>query len=564
MEKLVTFYKEKQTLSNCILLALITLFGWFVFKGHYANILTDFGRELLFPEAVLKGNVLYKDILCIYFPLAYQLNALAYLIFGVSVQTLELCGLFNITLFVLSFYLLSKEFLEEKVSFLLAGTVLVASAFNGTLFNMILPYSTGFTYGVTASVIAVLFAIKYTKTDKFFFLFLSYLFCGIGFTFKGEFGLILPILVYLSFFAKPCSIKQNCINAVGFAIVPMISLGILLAQGLTFEEIIKATGFMKTFFSTNSMLYHLGKTGGIFTLDKISLYGETLLNLFIFFGISLLLFRKTNNNKLIYASALICATLLNVTKVWIHTSLIPITLFVLLVLKFKSAKNNIPLLILILSSIALTARMFWSLILSTYGLYTAPVAVLTLIVLIDLYADEIRGITKEEIKTFTFFILSCYMIYFLAFDIFQYRVNNTKIETEKGWIYLPKNEAETLNNAVKYVLKNTTKEQKVLFLQEGTFLNFLTDRPVDLNMHMVDRLYYEAIGEDKIVENLKASDYEVIFLAEGFGLTRFGKPYLYGSDNGILRYIFENYNLEWRNNFVKKGVKNNLYCLRHK
>ena len=101
-------------------------------------------------------------------------------------------------------------------------------------------------------------------------------------------------------------------------------------------------------------------------------------------------------------------------------------------------------------------------------------------------------------------------------------------------------------------------------MQEGTFLNFLTNRPLDLKMHMVDRLYFEAIGEDKIVENLRDADYEVIFLAEGYGLTRFGKPYLYGSDNAILRYIFENYNLEWRNNFTKKGIKNNLYCLRHK
>lgn len=564
MENIKEFYKNKSTLCNCILLAVIAFCGWFVFKGHYANILTDYGRELLFPEAVMKGNVLYKDILCIYFPLAYQLNALAYLLFGASVQTLEFCGFLNITLFVLSFYLLSQEFLDKKLSFILSVTTLVASAFNGTLFNMILPYSTGFTYGVTASVFSILFAVKYAKTEKYCFILLSYLFAGIAFTFKGEFGLILPILIYLSFWAKSCGIKKNCLNAAVFAVIPVISLCSLLIQGLTLGEIFSAAEFMKTFFSTDSMIYHLGKTGGIFTLEKISVYSQTIVSLLIFYGIAVVLFNRTKNSKLLWASAIICAILLNVTKVWLHAVFVPLTLIVLLVLKFKSLKENLPLLILTLSSVALTARMFWSLILSTYGLYTAPIAILTLIVLMLKYLPEGSKIGVEDVKKFTAFALCCYFVYFLTFDIYQRQTNNTKIQTEKGTIYLPKNEAETLNNAVKYVLNNTTEKQKVLFLQEGTFLNFLTNRPLDLKMHMVDRLYFEAIGEDKIVENLRDADYEVIFLAEGYGLTRFGKPYLYGSDNAILRYIFENYNLEWRNNFTKKGIKNNLYCLRHK
>lgn len=564
MEKIKNFYKEKTTLCNCILLAVITFVGWLFFKGHYANLLTDIGRELLFPEAVSKGNVLYKDILCIYFPLAYQLNALAYLIFGATIQTLEFCGLINITLFVLSLYLLSQEFLDKKLSFILSVTTLATSAFNGTLFNMILPYSTGFTYGVTASILAVFMAIKYIKTEKVQFIALAYFFVGLGFTFKGEFGLILPILIYVSFWAKPCTIKQNIINLVSFTITPAISLGILLLQGLTINEIIIATEFMKKFFSTDSMIYHIKQTGGMFSLEKISLWIKSIIYFSIFFGISFFLYEKTKGKKLVWASLLICAISLNFTKVWLHTCLLPITLFVLLILKFKSIKSNLSLMVLILSAIALTTRMFWSLILSIYGLYTAPVAVLTLIVLITKFIPEKAKISIEDVKRFTSFFLSCYLIFLLAFDIYQRQTNNTKISTEKGTVYLPQREAECFNNAIKYLQTSTTENQKVLILPEGMTLNFLTNKKVDLNMPMVDRLYYDAIGEDKIVENLKKSDYDVIFIVEGFGLTRFGKPYLYGSDNAILRYIFKNYNLEWRNNFVKRGIDNNLFCLRHK
>lgn len=562
MEKITNFYKEKSTICNCILLAIITIIGWIVFKSHYCNILTDFGRELLFPEAVLKGNVLYKDILCIYFPLAYQLNSLAYLIFGATVQTLEFCGLINITLFVLYFYLLSEEFLEKKLSFILATTVLISSGFNGSLFNMILPYSTGLTYGMTASIIAILFAIKYIKTEKIYFITTAYLFCGIAFTFKGEFGLLLPVLMYLSIFAKPCKIKQNLLNIVSFVIIPIISLGILLLQGLTINEIIIAADFMKRFFSTDSMIYHIKQTGGLFSPEKISLWIQCIINLTIFFGISFFLFNKTKGKKLFWASLIICAILLNFTKVWLHTCLIPITLFVLLIAKFNSLRKNIPVFILTLSAIALVSRMFWSLVLSIYGFYTAPVAVLTLLVLIIEYMPENEKLSIDNLKKFCIFALSSYLIYFLAFDIYQRQTNNTKISTEKGTIYMPQKEAETFNNVIKYIFENTEKGQKVLILQEGMAINFLTDRKVDMNMPMIDRLYFEAMDKNEIVTNLKKSNYDVIFIVEGFGLTRFGKPYLYGSDNVILRYIFENYDLEWQNNFVKKRIENHLYCLR--
>ena len=220
--------------------------------------------------------------------------------------------------------------------------------------------------------------------------------------------------------------------------------------------------------------------------------------------------------------------------------------------------------VLILSAIALTTRTFWTLLLSIYGFYTAPIAILTLLVLIIEYMPENKKLNIDYLKKFFIFALSSYLIYFIAFDIYQRQTNNTKISTEKGTVYLPQKEAECFNNAIKYLQTSTTENQKVLILPEGTTLNFLTNRKVDLNMPMIDRLYYDAIREDKIVENLKKSDYDVIFIAEGFGLTRFGKPYLYGSDNAILRYIFENYDLEWRNNFIKKGINNNLFCLKHK
>jgi hypothetical protein len=559
-----SFYEKYENSIYLLMLVLITTICSFFFKGHYSNILTDFGREMYFPEVMQQGNVLYRDILCIYFPFAFQLNSFAYKIFGVSLSTIEACGILNLTIYTIAIYLLSKEFFDNKLSFLFALTINMASGYNGTLFNFILPYSYSLTYGISAIILSVFFLIKYIKTDYLRYLMLSSFLTGFAFACKGEFLAQLVVIFLVMFFYK----KNNNSNYIkiflSFLIIPVFSLIVLFRQGMSILDFFNAISFMKTFFSTPSMLYHIGRTGGIFSISDFSLYIQGFIYFGIFISIIFCLFyliQKKGNNNLFLLSIviLIGAYSLNNTKLWLHTILLPIVIFLMTILFFKRLKNNLPLLIISLSSIAITLRMFWSLIISTYGIFTLALPVLTLLVFLREVVENRSKKNKNFLYKFYIIFLSCYLVFYGFYNIVQRNTNDTKIKTNKGEVYLPEKEATALNKAIDECNKSEIK--KVLFLPEGTFINFMTNREVDLKMFMVDRLYYEAIGNSQIVNNLQKNKYDMIFIAEGFGLTNFGKPYLYGTKNEILDYIFENYNLKWVESFDKKQKKNYLYCL---
>ncbi len=147
-------------------------------------------------------------------------------------------------------------------------------------------------------------------------------------------------------------------------------------------------------------------------------------------------------------------------------------------------------------------------------------------------------------------------MFFAVFDITERMKNDTEIRTEKGVLYLPKSQANPINTAIKYIQSYTFVGQKILVLPEGTAINFLTDRNPDGKMPMADRLYYEAIGEEVVMKNVAEADYEMIFIAEGFGLTHFGAKYLYDDKNPVLKYIQSKYNLDW----VVKDGDNIINC----
>lgn len=555
MDKIKNFYKEKTQLCNVAILLVMTLIGWLFFKGHYSNIMTDFGREMLFPQLMNNGNVLYKDILCIYFPLGYQFVALMYTLFGTSIFTLELCGLLAITLFVLSLYSIAANFLDNKVSLLLCLTVLIASGFNGTLFNMILPYSVGFTLGISLALLSVSLVINYFKSEKVYLLYGAFLSCGAAFAAKGELGLLLIAILYVSLYAKPCSIRQNIVNIFCFLLIPVLSLGFLIVQGLTVSDIFNAAEFMRIFFSTKSMLFHIAKTGGIFTLSNMPIYLSAIFNIAIFLFASYFLFSKTTDRKTQIVAIVISACLLNVTTCWRHTMFLPILLLIGGIYYRKQLSKEI--IFLIISAIILNLRMFWGLILSTYGFYTAPIAILTLIVLLQSVITENKLFPKKNtFKKFVIYLLSAYCLFFAVFDITERMKNDTEIRTEKGVLYIPKSQANPINTAIKYIQSYTSVGQKILVLPEGTAINFLTDRNPDGKMPMADRLYYEAIGEEVVMKNVAEADYEMIFIAEGFGLTHFGAKYLYDDKNPVLKYIQSKYNLDW----VVKDGDNIINC----
>lgn len=555
MGKIKNIYNEKTDLINLLIIGLLIIVGFLIFHGCFNGILTDKGREMLFPAAILDGKVLYKDILCIYFPLAFQINALGYKIFGINVQTLEMFNTINAIITCITLYLITKEFLSKNFALLFGLLTAVGATFNGTLFNLQLPYSCSFTYGISAYLVALLLLIKYIKTENSKILPYCYLVAGFALCCKSEFAIFLLILLLTTFIIKPCSIKQNIINILFSTIFPVISFGTLFLQGVSINDFIRSFNFMKIFFTTDSMIYHISRTGGIFRLQDFNMYFEYIPKAVGLYLVSYFLFKKTKGSFLIIFAIIISACIANFTNIGMNTLLLPITVLIILLYKAKDIYSDKPLFILILAALGLNIRMFWALVLSTYGIHTAHILLLAFIVLLFKYLPEYKYMNKNDLTEFTKYMLCTYLVFFCVFTLWQQKRNDTPITTVRGTVQIPRKEADVITYAINYIEQFSSPEQKILVLPEGMAINFLTQRSLDYKLPMADRLYYDAVGSEKIIESIKNTDYEIILIAHGHGLTNFGKPFVYSDGNPVYEYIKSNYKLDWETQYFNRADK---------
>ena len=86
LENIKKFFREREWFNIVLITVFIIVTSFFV-SNHLQFLYADRGRELLIPEEMLNGKILYKDITMIYFPLAYYINAFIYKLIGVNVNS---------------------------------------------------------------------------------------------------------------------------------------------------------------------------------------------------------------------------------------------------------------------------------------------------------------------------------------------------------------------------------------------------------------------------------------------------------------------------------------------
>ena len=118
-----------------LLLWVFCIAGLIIFCGHYSNILIDFGREVYYPEQILEGKVLYKDLFNIYGPLSYQINAVLYKIFGAKLSTLYGAGWVSSILAVSGIYIIAQKFLSKFLSFCIGFFTISVCVATTCIFN---------------------------------------------------------------------------------------------------------------------------------------------------------------------------------------------------------------------------------------------------------------------------------------------------------------------------------------------------------------------------------------------------------------------------------------------
>ena len=181
-----------------VILWILSLVALLTFVGHYSGILIDFGREVYYPEQILNGKILYKDLFNIYGPLAYQFNAILYKLFGAKLSTLYGVGCCCSIAIVSGIYLIAQKFLSKFLSFCVGFFTIAVGITATCIFNFHFPYSWAVVYGLILFLFSLYFLLKYCDDKNSKNLCISSILAGIAITCKYDFLLYALIVLAIS------------------------------------------------------------------------------------------------------------------------------------------------------------------------------------------------------------------------------------------------------------------------------------------------------------------------------------------------------------------------------
>lgn len=536
--------KVKNCLKNNIhaitLLVFSVVLSSLFFYSH-GNISTDSGREAMIPLAILNGEILYKDILNIYAPLSYYINAVFMAIFGIRLESLYIAGALTTFISTIILFKITQKFLDKTIAFYLTLFVVTVCFYNSSLFNYIMPYAYAVTYALCFTFCSLFFILKFLENNDNKYLYVSAVLSGAAFACKAEYIGIALITLFVAMH-KTKEAKATIKTIATICVIPLLSYLLPFIQGMSIFEGIEAFKIFIKEATVPSMQIFSKNVGTIFTPMDVSIWIQGTIFLTIFLTIGIFLCKKAKNPFLYVITLLVASIFHYILHGEIHFSPIAIVLTAYFIINFKRLLREEKTLILLLTGLLTSLKTFYNTDLTMYGVFTLPLLFIAAIVIIkNDFLDVIEQKTNISFKTLLVFLLLSATISNLSYAIIKKNFYSNPIKTERGRIDTTEAWQKETEKLFSYLEKNTNKEDKILFLPEGAMFNFLSGHPTDMRMYVLDMPFIETLGEDKITEGL--TQYEYIAIIDGFGLYNFDNPRYYFKQNETTNKIRENFSV---------------------
>lgn len=567
------------------ILSLILIFSIFMhfFGNNVAGVIIDLGREAYFPEEVLKGKILYKDIFNIFGPLSYQINAFLYSIFGASFKTLRLIGCINSFITLALVFFISRIFTSKNIAWINTVFIMVSCVFNPWALNYVFSYSYATIYSLNSFLCSTAFLILYFKTNKNLFLTLSWFLAGISMAFKYDyFSYIIFLFLLTIYLINTKKIELKCLfyNISSFLSVPIISFTVLFLQGLTINDLLNQLIIVKKYAESASLNYFYLHSAGLYpskqsfmiVFDKFiraGLYFILLLSL-IYNALNFYTLKQFKEFFLRVVYTIIIFLILSLTvntqkdSFW-NLSWLPIftTFIFCFVLISKIIKKRIHsdsniYLILIFIALLASQKTFFLMGGFIYGIFALPLLfIVNSVFIVEFLPEQFKFINKKIIeKAFVIFLLSYIIIIIQGLTFFI--KDSFLVKSKKGDIYnngTAKINAIITQKTINYIEENINPEKSIWVIPEGNIINFLTNNPTSSIYYNVTPPYIDAFGENNIVNWLKKSPPDYVLINDR-NTEEYSKKYLckdYGFK--ICNYVKNNYS-PVKQFYVEEDTKN--------
>lgn len=497
------FYIKNKPL---IILWLLCITALIIFMGHYSNILFDVGRETYYPQRILEGKVLYKDLFNIYGPFSYLWNAFLYKIFGINLRALYISGAICSLAIVSGVYLIAKRFLNTSLSFAIGLFTIVTGVCANHLFNYTFPYSWAMLYGTVGFLYSVYFLIKYKDNENPHFLYMAGLLAGFAAANKYDFIIYSIFLFCVSIFTKNKKYILNFITS--FMVFPILSFGILFLQGLRIEDLIVAMQEIQKLMNTKTLEYFYSNQGVLFSPAVFPVWIYNLLATGIPLGLMMLSYRFYEKIKIVSIALITIFALVGykLLSPALFVFLTPL-LFLVSIFGYKKIKTNIPLLLVIISAIGASFKTFWGLTPMSYGCYYTPIVLIA-------FLGVMFTFINEKYQKIAAIFLTVVSVSFLNVYLFKRTTTTGKISSPHGTIYTYKQNADNINNILSILNNDENVNSTALIYPEGMIINFLSKNNIksDDYYNSLLPLYLESMGEEKFQKVLDEKNPKFIIL----------------------------------------------------
>jgi len=529
MKQLLKSYK----LDILFLISITIIFGILsaLFSKYYVDMWIDLGREAYFPELMLKGKLLYKDLFNIFGPFGYQINAVLYKIMGIKISTLGIAGNFCSVLILYFTYFISRVFLNVKLSSFITVFVLFTCVFSPGVFNFIYPYSYSLLYAYMTFLGAVLFfLLAFKNKENDLYLFICYFFMGISTAAKFEYTPFIPLLILYSIFIRKQSLSKMLINISLLLIVPLLSYGYLFYQGVTINDFINNFYYLKKYVFSSSLHYFYSHYVG--TIFSFALLKKFLLNEFFISLTFILIYSvcfyaiavSSDKPKYIKPEYIVIAIGIILSGAVYPGQLyliVPYILYAIFLYEvFKKIKNkeynfleDIYFLFIVISIIFIL-KTFFILDVDFYGSFTITLPFIAIIIFL---ANKCQKISKKFMKNDLDNLLSSVIVILLLAgfsDTYGFIFEKIpSIRSEKADFYILPIISDSIGEMYDYIENNIPKSKSLMLIPEGVFINYAAGRELKLyNYQSLLSPYIDTFGVDNIINDIRNAKIDYIII----------------------------------------------------
>ena len=570
-----------------LLVALSFLLMLLVSWRRWTSLLVDTGREMDLPLRLLRGELLYRDIHYLYPPLSPYFNALLYRVFGVQLETLNVSGVLCSLVIVTLCYAIARRILPEREAALATMAVVVWCIFKPEG-NLIAPYAVAALHGMALALATLLVTLRYGEQRRWREVVLAGVLIGLAGITKQEFALTAAVTwsAGLLFIHRRewIALWLRLFAAAGIAIAIAAPVYAYFLAQVGWQTLIDDCHLLYTNIPASLKFYNAARTG----LDQpfsslLQMLGGAAVAIGIASLIVLISTLGTGKRALLRTCATIfvgCAAVVALILTasrgrWDGSPLraLPFALVGLMLLHFfgrDEARPQFALFVIATYSLMALIRVVLRVPSGgAFGGYFLPTSLMLIVYLVtaalpglfhrrdaefaqsSAESDPPRPSTRplrlggeQELANRLRFIgaaiLCVWLVATMIVFVVRYRRTFPVLLTAPhGSLYVTKENAQAAQEALDFLAANSTPNDAIAVVPEGSSLAFLAGRRMPLRHQILIPDFMDAVEEQRAMAKLAEVKYVLLLNRpmREFGLEAFGRDYY----QAMGRYLEENF-----------------------